>query len=139
MKKENKPTLNPLLGGLIGGAAIPIAAVLLMLCLAAAFTGTADPASHALTAACTAIALGGAAGGFLAVKLGGALISGVYASVTALIILGAACAFFPESESLLARVIPPLAAALAPLAGGYLAAGKKQTKADIIKKAVKKR
>ena len=139
MKKENKLTLNPLLGGLIGGVAVPFVSVLLMLCLAAAFAGSADPASHILTAACIAIGLGGMAGGFLAVKLGGALISGVYAAVTTLVLLGVLCAFFPESENLLARVLPPLAAALSPLLGGYIAAGKKQTKADIIKKAAKKR
>lgn len=139
MKKENKLTLNPLLGGLIGGAAIPLMSVLLMLCLAAAFVGSADPASHTLTAACISIGLSGMAGGFLAVKLGGALISGVYAAVTTLVLLGVLCAFFPESQSLLARVLPPLAAALAPLLGGYIAAGRKQTKADIIKKAAKKR
>ena len=138
MKKEAR-VLNPLVSGIIGGAAIPVFSLLLMLCLAAVFSGSADPASHVLLSACIAIGLSGIAGGFLAVKLGGALISGVYAAVTTLILLGAVCAFFPESESLLARVLPPVTAALSPLPGGYLAAGKKQTKADIIKKAARKK
>lgn len=138
MKKETR-LLNPLLSGIIGGGTVPLTAVLLMLCLAAAFAGAADPASHTLTAACIAIALSGAAGGFLAVKLGGALISGVYTAVTALLILAAVSAFFPENSGIPARVLPPVIASLSPLAGGYLGMGRKQTKADVIKKAVRKR
>lgn len=138
MKKETR-LLNPLLSGIIGGGTVPLTAVLLMLCLAAVFAGTADPASHTLTAACIAIALSGAAGGFLAVKLGGALISGVYTAVTALLILAAVSAFFPENSGIPARVLPPVIASLSPLAGGYLGMGRKQTKADVIKKAVRKR
>lgn len=138
MKKETR-LLNPLLSGIIGGGTVPLTAVLLMLCLAAVFAGAADPASHTLTAACIAIGLSGMAGGFLAVKLGGALISGVYTAVTALLILAAVSAFFPENSGIPARVLPPVIASLSPLAGGYLGMGRKQTKADVIKKAVRKR
>ena len=138
MKKEAR-VLNPLVSGIIGGAAIPVFSLLLMLCLAAVFSGSADPASHVLLSACIAIALSGAAGGFLAVKLGGALISGVYTAVTALLILAAVSAFFPENSGIPARVLPPVIASLSPLAGGYLGMGRKQTKADVIKKAVRKR
>ena len=128
-----------MLSGIIGGGTVPLTAVLLMLCLAAVFAGAADPASHTLTAACIAIGLSGMAGGFLAVKLGGALISGVYTAVTALLILAAVSAFFPENSGIPARVLPPVIASLSPLAGGYLGMGRKQTKADVIKKAVRKR
>lgn len=139
MKKERGNILNPLLGGMIGGGAILIIGVISMLITAAVCIGMEDPASYTVAGACIAMGISGCIGGFLSVKLGGALISAVYAAVTALIILAAVSVFLPESEGVLARVLPPVIASLSPLAGGYVGMGRRQTKADLIKKAVKKR
>lgn len=139
MKKERESLLTPLLGGMIGGGAMLIISVIAMLVSAAVCMGAEDPAAYTLLAACVALGLSGTAGGFLSVKLGGALISAVCAAVTVLLILGAVSAFLPESEGLLPRLLPPVIAAITPLLGGYIALGRKQTKADIIKKAAKKR
>lgn len=139
MKKGSNTTLHPLLGGLIGGAVIPVAAVILSVLAAAVLSGTSDPNSYVLVSACAAVALGGCIGGFLAVKLTGALISGVYSAVAALVIMAAVSAFLPESEGVLSRILPPVILAVSPLLGGYLGLGKKKTGADVIKKATKQR
>ncbi len=139
MKKERGNLFNPLLGGMIGGGAILIIGVIAMLIIAAVCIGMEDPASYTVAAACIAMGISGCIGGFLSVKLGGALISAVYAAVTTLIILAAVSVFLPESEGVLARVLPPVIAAITPLGGGYVALGRKQTKADVIRKAARKR
>lgn len=138
MKNDKNTGLSPVLCGLIGGAAVPAAALLGMLLTAAAFMGTEDPNSYVLLSACVALAVGGAAGGFLSVKLGGAMISSVISAVTALVIMAAVSVFTPESTGVLARVLPPMVLALSPLLGGYLGMGKKQTRADAVKKAARK-
>lgn len=138
MKKGSSLFNSPLAGGLVGGAVIPAAAVIFMLIFAAVITGTADPASYVLLSACGALALGGLAGGFTAVKLTGALISGVYSAVAALLIMALISVFIPlAEEGVLSRVLPPLILALSPLLGGYIGLGKRKTQADIIKKAKK--
>lgn len=138
MKKGKNNTLHPLAGGLMVGAAIPAAAVIFMILFAAVISGMSDPASYVLICACVSLFIGGAAGGFTAVKLTGALISAVYSAVAALIIMAGISVFTPESEGVLSRILPPVILALSPLLGGYTGLGKKKSQADMVKAASRK-
>ncbi len=137
MKKGKSATFHPLAGGLIGGAVIPAAAVLFMILSAAVIAGMDDPASYVLVCACVSVGLGGLIGGFTAVKLTGVLIGGVYSAVSALIIMAGISVFVPETQGILSRVLPPIILAVSPLLGGYVGLGKKQTQADMVKRARK--
>lgn len=138
MKNGKDLSFSPILFGIVGGLASTAAAFLGALLTAAAFMNTADPNSYVLISACVSVLLGGMAGGILSVKLGGAYISAVASAITSLLIMAAVSMFLPESEGVLSRILPPLTLTASTLIFGYVSLGRKQTKADTVKKAVKK-
>lgn len=138
MKNDKNLSFSPIIAGLLGGLAATAAFVLGAVLSAAAFMNTADPNSFVLVSACIAVALGGAAGGILSVKIGGAYISAVVSAITSLLIMAVISMFLPQSEGLLSRVLPPLVLTASTLVFGYIALGRKQTEADAVKKAAKR-
>lgn len=138
MKNDKKTNISPIVFGLLGGLAATAAFVVGALTFAAVFLGTDDPNSYVLISACIAVFLGGTVGGILSVKLSGAFISAVVSAVTSLLIMAVISMFVPESGGILSRVLPPMVLTVSTLLGGYMALGKKQTRADAVKKAAKK-
>ncbi len=138
MKNEKVSFVSPILCGLIGSLATVAATLLGSVICAAAFVSVADPNSFVLICACIAMFLGGAAGGILSVKLGNAFISATVSAVASLLILAAVSMFFPASDGVLSRILPPVILTLSTLVWGYVSLGRKPTRADTLKKAVKK-
>ena len=121
MKKKKRKKINPLLGGAFGLGAGVIISLLGAVITGAAFIGSKDPAAKALLCVCISLFLGGFSGGVISAYLSGAAISGIYTMAGMLFIMAAVSLFTPESENILACVLPPVITALAAVMGGWTA------------------